>query len=702
MKKLLVLSLSAATLLASCGGGGSEGQKTATKMIEQKDVKLTSDIMQPETPWMFGRLGDMVVSPDGKQVAYTVTWYDIEENASNSEIYTMNTDGTDKKQLTKTTERENSLTWRSDGKVLNFMRGGQLWEMNPDGTGAKQLTDIEGGISGYLFSPTLTHVLFAKETKVDNMRGNDIYTDLPKADVYIYNDLMYRHWDSWADGNYSHLYLADYNGSTVGTPVDLMADEPFDSPMKPFGGMEEVAWSPDGKLIAYTSKKLKGKGYAFSTDSNIYLYELAGKQTTLLTSNMPGYDKQPAFSPDGKKLAWLSMERPGYEADKERLFIYDFDTNTMKESMPDFDVSPSSMQWGDDSDYIYFTACVLSTYRIYCVKTSTGHVMQLSTEGMFDYQNVQLVDENTVLAARTDFNSPAEIYRVSIAPGGEAPKNISEINKPVLDQLNLPTFELRTYKNSVDGADVLTWVFFPPNFDKTKEYPTILFCTGGPQGTSSPSYSYRWNFSLMASQGYIVAYPCRRGVSGISQDWTDAVSRHHGELEEQDHYSVIDALAKEPYVNADRLGVTGASFGGFSVFHMMGTHNKRFKAMIAHCGIFNFSSMYTTTEEMFFEQWEKGGAPWDAATDREVARVYAQSPVNFVKNWDTPLMVMHGGRDYRVPYAQGMAAFNSAQMMGLPSKFVYFPEENHWVLKPQNAIVWQREFFSWFDEFLKN
>ena len=702
MKKLAIAAgtLILSSMLIACGGGG-EGQKKDTKLIGMKDVKLTSNLMQPETLWMFGRLGDVAVSPDGKQVAYTVTWYDIEENAGNSEIYIMNTDGSDKKQLTKTPERENSLTWRPDGKVLNYMSGGQLWEMNPDGTGAKQLTSIEGGISGYLFSPTLTHVLFAKETKIEKMRGTDIYPDLPKSDVYVYDDLMYRHWDSWADGNYSHLYIAEYTGSTVGTPVDIMPNEPFDSPMKPFGGMEEVAWSPDGKQLAYTCKKLKGKEYAFSTDSNIYLYDLNSKQTTLLTPNMPGYDKQPVYSPDGKQLAWLSMERAGYEADKERLFIYDFGTKTMKESMPNFDTSPSSMQWSSDSKNIYFTACIMSTYRIFKLNVESGNIEQLSKDGMFDYQNIRLIDESMVLVNRTDFMNPAEIYRVDIANQDAEPKNLSEINKPILDQLNLPTFELRTFKNTVDGSDVLTWVFYPPNFDKSKKYPAILFCTGGPQGTSSPSYSYRWSFALMASQDYIVAYPCRRGVSGISQKWTDAISRHHGELDEIDHLSAIDALAKEPYVDENHLGATGASYGGFSIYHLMGTHNKRFKAMIAHCGIFNFSSMYTTTEEMFFEEWEKGGPIWETPGNKELSRIYAQSPINFVKNWDTPLMVIHGGRDYRVPYAQGMAAFNAAQMMGVPSKFVYFPEENHWVLKPQNAIAWQREFFGWFDEYLK-
>lgn len=694
--KTLLPCLMLAAMLASCGTPEKKGEDE--KVIGKPAVKLSSSLMQPETLWLIGRLGETAISPDGKQVAYTVTWYDLAENKGNTDIYIMDVNGENKRQLTKTAKGERNIQWRTDGKAIGFIRDGQLWEINADGTVERKVSDIEGGIGGFSYSPDMKNVLFAIDTKVDKFQARDIFPDLPKSEVYVYNDLMYRHWDSFAEGNYSHIYIANYDGQKLGTPIDIMPNEPYDAPMKPFGGMEEIAWSPDGGTVAYTCKKVAGKEYAMTTNSNIYLYTLATKETSKLTEGMVGYDKAPLFSPDGKKLFWLSMERPGFEADKERMFIYDFDSKAIEDFSVGFDSSPSSSQWSPDSKSIYFTACVDLTFRIFRLDMDTRKIAQLSKDGFFDYQQVGIVDANTLLAIRTDITRPAELYRVNLATGeGE---NISLVNKDLLDQLTLPTCEKRMVKTT-DGKEMITWVILPPNFDSSKKHPALLICTGGPQGPTSQSYSYRWNYALMASQGYVVVYPGRRGVSGYGQAWTDAISRHHGEQEERDLLSAIDDVAKEPWVDKERLGAAGASFGGFSVFHLAGTHNKRFKAFFGHCGIFDFQSMYTTTEEMFFENWEKGGAPWDRETDREVARIYAQSPINFVKKWDTPIMVSHGMKDFRVPYTQGMAAFNTAQMLGIPSKLMLFPNENHWVLKPQNAVVWQREFFGWFDEYLK-
>ncbi len=697
MIKKLTLCLTAATMLAACGGG--EKKTNEEKVIGKKDVTLTNKLMQPETLWLFGRLGDMVVSPDGKQVAYLVTWYDLEENKSNTDIYMMDVNGENKKQLTQTAAREANLQWRPDGKVLGFLRDGQLWEMNPDGSNQQQLSNVEAGINGFIYAPTMDKVLYAIDTKMENVTGADIFPDMPKSEVYVYEDLMYRHWDSWADGNVSHIYVAGYKESKVEAPVDIMANEPYDSPMKPFGGMEEICWSPDGKTIAYTCKKLKGKAYALTTNSEIYLYNTDSKETKLLTEGMMGYDKQPLFSPDGKKLAWVSMEREGYEADKERLFIYDFEKGTKEDYSTGFDASAESLQWTPDGKSIYFVACVNQTYRVYRLDLDGHSITQVSKDGFFDYQHPCPVDGTTMLASRTDMTHPAEIYKLDLATGEGS--NISEINKALLDQLTLPTIEQRMVKTT-DGKEMITWVVLPPSFDKSQKYPVIMMCTGGPQGPVSQSYSYRWNYALMASQGYVVIYPARRGVSGSGQAWTDAISKHHGEQEERDLFAAADDIAQEPWVDANRMGAAGASFGGFSIFHMAGTHNHRFKALLAHAGIFDFQAMYTTTEEMFFENWEKGGAPWDIGTNKEVARVFAQSPINFVKKWDTPIMIVHGGKDFRVPYSQGMAAYNAAQLLGVPSKLVVFPYENHWILKPQNAVVWQREFFGWFDKYLKN
>lgn len=694
MKKIATVCTMAAMMACSSVEQKQE-QASGTSVIGQPDVKIENGQMSPEVLWAFGRVGNMCVSPDGKRVAYTVTYYSIPENKSNSEVYVMDADGANKKQLTRTAAREGALAWLPSGKAIAFLRDGKLWNIDPENGAETQVSDIEQSIDGFLYAPAEDKVLFVISTKIEKCTGAELYGDLDKANAYVYDDLMYRHWDSWKDGNYNHIYVGDLVSGKVKAVEDIMPGEPYHAPTRPFGGTEEIAWSPDGTTIVYTCKKLTGKEYAFQTNSNLYAYTLADKKTRLLTPDMPGYDKNPQFSPDGKQLLWSSMRRGVFEADKERMMLMDWPTGEMRDVSEALDASPSSLQWTADGKTIYLTAPIKEAHQLFAFDVASGTFRQL-TEGDQDYQHVQLAGDKLIVTRTTHVN-PAEIFRVDPVDGKA--EEISFVNKELMDKLNLPTFEKR-FITTTDNKEMVTWVVYPPKFDASKKYPLLLMCTGGPQGVLGPSFSYRWNYMLMASQGYVVVVPARRGTSGSGQEWCDAISKNHGQQDERDLLTAIDAIGKEPWADAKHIGAMGASYGGYSVFHLAGTHKGRFKAFLAHCGIFNMEFMYSTTEEMFFEDWEQGGAPWDK--ENKVAQnSFAHSPHLLVKNWDTPIMVVHGERDFRVPYSQGMAAFNTAQMLGIESRLLIFPTENHWVLSPQNGIVWQREFFQWFDKHLK-
>lgn len=694
MKKIATVCTMAAMMACSSVEQKQE-QASETSVIGQPDVKIENGQMSPEVLWAFGRVGNMCVSPDGKRVAYTVTYYSVPENKSNSEVYVMDADGANKKQLTRTAAREGALAWLPSGKAIAFLRDGKLWNIDPENGAETQISDIEQSIDGFLYAPAEDKVLFVISTKIEKCTGAELYGDLDKANAYVYDDLMYRHWDSWKDGNYNHIYVGDLVSGKVKAVEDIMPGEPYHAPTRPFGDTEEIAWSPDGTTIVYTCKKLTGKEYAFQTNSNLYAYTLADKKTRLLTPDMPGYDKNPQFSPDGKQLLWSSMRRGVFEADKERMMLMDWPTGEMRDVSEALDASPSSLQWTADGKTIYLTAPIKEAHQLFAFDVASGTFRQL-TEGDQDYQHVQLAGDKLIVTRTTHVN-PAEIFRVDPVDGKA--EEISFVNKELMDKLNLPTFEKR-FITTTDNKEMVTWVVYPPKFDASKKYPLLLMCTGGPQGVLGPSFSYRWNYMLMASQGYVVVVPARRGTSGSGQEWCDAISKNHGQQDEQDLLTAIDAIGKEPWADAEHIGAMGASYGGYSVFHLAGTHKGRFKAFLAHCGIFNMEFMYSTTEEMFFEEWEQGGAPWDK--ENKVAQnSFAHSPHLLVKNWDTPIMVVHGERDFRVPYSQGMAAFNTAQMLGIESRLLIFPTENHWVLSPQNGIVWQREFFQWFDKHLK-
>ena len=647
----------------------------------------------PEDLWAMNRISDVQVSPDGMQVLYGVTSYDIETNRGTRDLFVVAVEGGELRNLTRSVASEANGLWRPDGKKIGFIRNGQLWEMDPDGKNQIKLTEIEGGITGFGYSPDMKHIFFTKEVKIFPT-VHDLHPDLPQAEALIYDGLMYRHWNGWADENYSHIFIAPYMDGMIGRHYDIMEGEAWDSPVAPFGGTEQIAWTPDGKALAYTCKKLVGKEWAVSTNTDIYLYDLAGGLTKNLTVFNPGYDKNPAFSPDGRYMAWESMARAGFEADKNRILVMDFQTGNWRDYSEGFDQSSDHFKWSPDSRYLYFVSGVNATYQLYSLDQANGRIQQI-TEGAHNYQSVALAGKY-LIAERMTISSPTEIYRVEMDRRGGAQEAITSVNAEVLDRVEMGRVEERWVKTT-DGKDMLVWVIFPPNFDPNREYPALLYCGGGPQNAVSQFFSYRWNFQIMAAHDYIVVAPNRRGLPTFGQEWNDQISQDYGGQNMKDYFSAIDAVAAEPYVDEDRLGAVGASYGGFSVYWLAGNHDGRFKAFIAHCGMFNFESWYATTEEMFFANWDLGGAYWEEPRPHS----YDFSPHNFVGNWDTPILVIHGGRDYRVPKSEGMQAYNAAQLQGIPSRFLFFPEESHFVLKPQNSILWQREFFKWLDQWLK-
>ncbi len=668
-------------------------------LIKKSELQLSSPIMTPEVLWSFGRLSDVQVSPDGKKILYGVSYMSIEQNKSNRELFIMNVDGSEKKQITLTPFAEYNAVWHPKGKHIWFLSSAsgsmQIWSYDIYSENKKQISHAPGDISSFIIAPSGTKILFTQDVKIDKSTS-DRYPDLSKSDGKIITDLMYRHWDTWEDGYYSHIFVATIDGEIMTDGKDIMPGEPYDTPLKPFGGIEEIAWSPDGKAIAYTCKKLKGKSYAQSTNSDIYYYTIATDETKNLTEGMPGYDKTPLFSPDGSKMYWLSMERAGFEADKDRLFMLDLESGEKTYLTANFDYSPSGICWADNGENIYFIAGVAATFQIYKMNVVTQKIVAI-TQGDHDYHSVSVAGSK-LIAERVSMTKPAEIY--SVDPDSGEALEISFENKNLLEQLTMPSVEKRWIKTT-DDKDMLVWVIYPPDFDPSKKYPTILYCEGGPQSPLSQFWSYRWNFSQMASNGYIIVAPNRRGVLTMGQQWTDEISKDNTGQAMKDLLSAIDALKKEPYIDESRLGAIGASFGAFSVNWLAGNHQGRFKAFISHCGVFNSEMEYMTTEELFFDNWEKGGAPWEK--DNKLAmKSYAGSPHHFVQNWDTPIMFIQGEHDYRIPYTQGMAAFNTAQMLGIPSKMLFFPSETHWVLKPQNGILWQREFKGWLDQWLMN
>ena len=704
MKKTDLMTMTAAMVFAASGYVNAGTPANADKpIIGKQEIRIKDKKLTPEALWAMGRIGSSTVSPDGKQIAYTVSYYSVKENKSHTVIYVMNADGTNNLLLTTTADSEMEPAWIKGGSKIAFLSTAsgsmQLWEMNPDGSERKQLSAYEGGIDGFKFSPDESKVLFIAQVKYGE-RTSDLYPDLDKASGRVITDLMYKHWDEWVE-SIPHPFVATFDGNQVGEATDILKDEPYESPMKPFGGIEQLAWSNDSKQIAYTCRKKTGLEYSVSTDSDIYLYDTESGKTRNLckedaTDKNLGYDTNPKFSPDGKSIAWQSMERDGYESDRNRLCVMNLKSGEKTYVTEAFQSGVDDYCWAPDGKTLYFVGVWHATSMIHSTNLK-GEVKQL-TDGMYDYTSVAMLNNKQLLTKRHSISEADELFAVDLKKKNTVTR-ITKENDHIFSQLKMGKVEARWTK-TVDGKDMLSWVVYPANFDPNKKYPTLLFCEGGPQSPVSQFWSYRWNLQIMAANDYIVIAPNRRGLPGFGMEWLEEISTNYGGHCMDDYLSAIDDIAKEPYVDKDHLGCVGASFGGYSVYWLAGHHNKRFKAFIAHDGFFNMEQQYLETEELWFTNWDLGGAYWEK-NNPAVQRSYANSPHLFVDKWDTPILCIHGEKDYRILASQGMAAFNAAKLRGVPAELLIFPDENHWVLKPQNGILWQRTFFAWLDKWLK-
>ena len=723
--------------------------------IGRSEIVIEDGHMSPEALLAFGRLSDPQVSPDGRYILYGVSYTSVEDNRSVRNLYICNIDGSGNQLLTTSGKSISNARWSADGKHVAFLTGGQIhtasvsckdgiWKMK----GVRKVSDVPAGIGEFKLSPDQSKIMYISYIKSHVDKPADRYGDLDKATAYVSDDLMYRHWDHTVL-EIPHTFIADFGFEgtevTAESSVDILAGEDglYELPTEPFGGLEQLCWSPDGRYIAYSCRKLAGKKYAFSTNTEIYIYDVATGACEVIDMG-GGYDTDPQWSPDGKKICWVSMERDGYEADKQRLMVADValskaglpEISGIQDVTIDFKYNVSSPVWSSDSKSIWFASLAEGLQGIFeaSQEAESWEIRRITGDDMwYDFGSPFHVAEaedgkKTLYATWCSMDFPTELVAVDVVPGEVKYTQITHENEHILSQLAGHETEAR-YVRTVDGKDMLTWVLYPPQFDASKEYPSILICLGGPQGTLSQGWSYRWNYRLMASQGYVVVLPNRRGTTAFGQEWTEQISGDYPGLNMQDYLAAAKELKAETFVG--KMAACGASYGGYSVYNLCGIHGDVFDAFIAHAGIFNEEHMYMTTEEMWFPNFDnggthetvidpkvgtadapvgpagdgltfggikQGGSPW--SNDPKAVRHYKLSPHNFVTRWHTPLMVIHGGMDYRVPVDQGMAAYNAAQMMGVPSRLLIFPDENHWILKPQNALMWHREYFRWLSEWL--
>lgn len=698
-------------------------------IISKTDAKtLNTNLMTPEALWAMGRVSASAASPDGKQIVYQVGYYSVKENKSHHVLYIINADGSGQKLLTSSDKSETDPAWIEGGKRIAFLSSesgsSQVWSMLADGSDRKQMTKDEIDIEGFKFSPDGKKVILIK-----SLPYTDIIqpkpADLPKTTGRLVTDLNYRHWDHYVE-SIAHPFVANVAEGGIDAGIDIIEGEPYECPMAPFGGVEQLDWSVDSKTIAYTCRKKTGVDYAMSTDSDIFLYDVASRSTknicksadfvqpkydptkTMATQEVNsekyanenmGYDQNPVFSPDGKYLVWSSMKRDGYESDRTRLCLYDLAKDTKLFISETFDSEINGYSWAADSRSLYFIGVWHGCINLYRADLKGG-IVQLTDDKM-DFGSIQTMGKN-LLMSRHSYEQADELY--ILTPGKDIKSTkicqLTHENQDFYQQLQFGSSEAR-WSKTTDGKDLMSWIILPPNFDPTKKYPTLLFCEGGPQSPVSQFWSYRWNFQIMAAHGYVIVAPNRRGLPGFGSEWLEQISGDWTGQCMNDYLTAIDDACTLPYVDKDRLGCVGASFGGFSVYYLAGHHDKRFKAFISHDGAFNLESMYTDTEEGWFSNWEYDDAPWNKDMTDRARRTYENSPHKFVDKWDTPILCIQGEKDYRICTNQGLGAFNAARMRGIPAELLVFPDENHWVLKPQNGILWQRTFFSWLEKWLK-
>lgn len=685
---------------------------------------IQNDRLTPEILWSMQRIGNSTISPDGNTVIYTLTSYNINQNNSHTNLYAVNLSTLKSKQIGENKYSINRPTYIQNGERIAFLYDGVLYSMKSNGTDWKQHSTSTDKIEDYLFSPDEKHIILIKEIP-SNSSIAPKEEDLPLSSGMVINDLMYKHWDHYVT-SIPHPFLADFDGEKVLNQTDLLDGEPYECPLLPFGGIEQLAWSPNSKQIAYTCRKKTGKEYAISTDSDIFLYDLETKKTqnlckssnyiapnidptrslenqysytTTNTDNNLGYDQNPQFSPDGNYIAWSSMERDGYESDRARLCVYNLLNKKKLYVTESFESGVNEFCWDSNSKELYFTGVWHGCTNVY--KTNFKGIVKQLTKDTCDYSLLEYnKNQKYLLLKRQSIKHPDDLYTLKVHSTTPLLKRITSVNQSIFDKLSIGEVKERWVK-TVDGQQELCWVIYPPHFDKTKRYPALLFCEGGPQSPVSQFWSYRWNFQIMAANDYVIIAPNRRGLPGFGMKWLEAISGDYSGLCMKDYLSAIDDLCNEPYIDKNRLGCVGASFGGYSVYWLAGNHEKRFKAFIAHDGIYNTQQQYVETEEMWFPNWDLGSAPWVKTAEGEMQKAYKESPHLYVDKWDTPILCIHGQRDFRIEYTQAESAFAAARLRGIPAQLLLFPDENHWVLKPQNGILWQRTFFRWLNKWLK-
>ena len=696
MKKVTIILAAVMLLMAGC-----KQKEEPENIIGRPSVSVQNGRFTPELMWKLGKMGEYALSPDGKQIAYTTTFYDMSQNKGNAEVYLIPTEGKAQPiRLTNTSQSEFNPIW-VDASTLLFARGNDIVSMNVNNKSEKVLATVEGGLEGFKVSPNGNQILYISDLPVQRPDEiNNLYAGLDQTTGRINEDLMYRHWDNWVD-EFPHIFLAPLSDNKVDLEkaIDVIGNNAFECPMRPWGGIEQFNFSPDGKTIAYTCRKKTGKDYSLSTNSDIYLYNIATGETANLSEGIMGYDQNPVFSHDGKKLAWESMEHDGYESDKLRLMVYDFATGTKTDYTEAFDYGVSSINWTDDDAQILAVVMYRGTNEVFAFDVNSKAIRQV-TKDCHDINGFTLHGED-IYANEVSMQHPAEIYHYTVNDTNQQGTQLTQINTEVLSLIKMGRTE-PYWIPTVDGKEMLVWLIYPYDYDSTKTYPALLFCEGGPQSMVSQFWSTRWNFEVMSGAGYFVIAPNRRGCPGFGTAWCEEISGDYGGLCMKDYMTATDYFAQNmPQIDPERIGACGASFGAYSIYWLAGhNENHRFKAFLAHNGMFNFEQQCLETEEYWFTNWDLGGPYWEK--NAKTAHSYANSPHLFVDKWNTPICVVHSEFDFRIVASQGMAAYNAAKLRGLDARYLYFPDENHWVLKPQNSLLWHRNFIDWFGKYLKS